>query len=782
MEKVAKLIIKFRLIIIAAVLVVTALFGVSIKNSFKFKVIMAEMCPLHHPYVQLNNEFIQTFGGGNIFMVVLEVKEGDRYNLETLAKIKKINDDIYFYPEGWRSLVYSIAQKKIKMVKGMPGGLDVSALMWPRIPDNNEGIERVKRGVIANELVNGVMVSKDGKAALIMGELKNDADMGKFFQFIYQIKEREEDDNTAIHMVGMPVLYGWIFNYLPQLTNIVGITFLISAVILVFIFGLRLQGIIVPLIIAAISSIWGLGFFSLMRLNFNPLMIVIPVLVGARALSHSVQLTQRYLEEYDQLGDARKAAQATIEGLLLATFSALVTDAAGFLVLILARIPGIQILSYTCAFWLFAILVLVGILGPVLCLYIPNPKIGTRLVKNSYPSQVLTVFQNRLAAFQANKIGSVSLISLMLIIGVVCFYYAKDTLVIGDIHPGSSILWPSSEYNQDCKLINEKFENAGTDTLNIVIKGEPGSYALETPEVLKNIDDFTEYLKESFPRLVSGTQSLVPICKKLNMELHERDPRWKVVPATKEGCGAMFYMYRTSAEPFDFDKFCDYEYKNGNIVVFLKDHTRKTIQKVMNAAYQYIEDHPMDNASYHMAGGTIGIIEAINQEIEYSQKNTLLFIFLVVFVFCSICFKSILAGVFLGIPLVIANLAAFAFMGYMNIGLDVNTLPVSAIGIGLGVDYGIYLLSRIEEEYRICGDLRRSNLIALITAGNAVIFTAVTLVIPVILWYFLSPLRFQAEMGLLLGILLAFNALGALIFIPSMVSLLKPKFLKKVAG
>ena len=778
MEKVAKFILKFRLLIVVAVLIVTALFAFSITKWFQFKVILGELMPLHHPYVQLTREFVETFGGGNSFIVVIRVKQGNIYNEKTLAKIKRISDDISYYPEQWRSLLYSIAQRKIKMVRGLPGGLDVSALMWPSIPSDKKGMERLKKGIKSNNLVNGVLVSKDDTAAIILGELKDDADVKKFFKFVYQLKKEEEDENTSLHMVGLPILYGWIFNYLPQLTNIVFVTFIISAVILVLIFGLRLQGIIVPLIVASISCIWGLGFFSLIRINFNPLMIVIPVLVGARALSHSVQLTQRYLEEYDQLRDAQKASQATIEGLFLATFSALVTDAAGFLVLILAKIPAIQILSYTCAFWLFSIFILVAILGPILCLYLPNPQGGKNFQDSIFP-RTLNIFQRRLAYFQLNKFGSAALIFLMFIVGIACLYYAKKTLIIGDIHPGSAVLWPDSQYNRDCKVVNDKFDNIGVDNLNIIVKGKPDSYAMCLPEVLRNIHSFEEYLRNKFPGLVNGSQSMAPICKKLNMEFHEGNPLWEVIDGTQKGCAMLFYLYKTSADPYDFNKYTDDEYNNGNIIIFLKNHTRETIRKVLKASYQYVEDHPMENATYYLAGGTIGIAEAVNQEIEYSQKDTLLLIFLVVFVFCAICFRSVTAGIFLGIPLVIANLAAFAFMGYMRIGLDVNTLPVSAIGIGLGVDYGIYLLIRIEEEYKKCGEISRSNLIALTTAGNAVFFTALTLVVPILFWYFLSPLRFQAEMGLLLSILLAFNALGALILIPSMVSIFHPKFLKK---
>jgi len=182
-------------------------------------------------------------------------------------------------------------------------------------------------------------------------------------------------------------------------------------------------------------------------------------------------------------------------------------------------------------------------------------------------------------------------------------------------------------------------------------------------------------------------------------------------------------------------------------------------------------------ADFKLCGGMIGVLAAINEEIAWSQAGTIMLIFCIVFVLCSSVFRSIWAGVVLAVPLIIANLAAFTYMVFKEISLDVNTLPVFAVGIGVGVDYGIYVISRFREEYTNTGDIDKAISKGVSTAGLGVVFTAITLTIPVLLWYFLSEIKFQAEMGLLLAFLLIFNMFGALFFIPSACYYFKPRFI-----
>jgi predicted RND superfamily exporter protein len=223
------------------------------------------------------------------------------------------------------------------------------------------------------------------------------------------------------------------------------------------------------------------------------------------------------------------------------------------------------------------------------------------------------------------------------------------------------------------------------------------------------------------------------------------------------------------------DQYVDYDWNNATITCYYKDYDSDLIRETLAKARQFIEDHPSDKVRFRLAGGLIGILAAVNEEVEYSYWVSLIVVFAAVFVLCVGTFRSIKAGIVLIVPLAISQVLSEAFMLLRGIDLNVNSLPVAAIAVGIGIDYGIYLLSRIAEEYAVCGDYETSNRIALETTGKAISFTATTLVAGVIFWVFLD-LKFQAEMGLLLGLLMLLNMVAALTIIPSLVQILKPGF------
>jgi predicted RND superfamily exporter protein len=174
----------------------------------------------------------------------------------------------------------------------------------------------------------------------------------------------------------------------------------------------------------------------------------------------------------------------------------------------------------------------------------------------------------------------------------------------------------------------------------------------------------------------------------------------------------------------------------------------------------------------------VGVEAGVREELASSQTLNLTLALLGVFIFCTLNFGSVIAGLLLTIPLAISNIITFALMGAYHIGVTVNTYPVSSIGIGLGVDYGIYFVGRLREERKNTGDLNTAIINTMKTNGRAIIIIATTLTVGLMLWVF-SALKFQAYMGVLLAVLLLLNMFGALLLLPSMIAILKPKFLSR---
>jgi len=294
-------------------------------------------------------------------------------------------------------------------------------------------------------------------------------------------------------------------------------------------------------------------------------------------------------------------------------------------------------------------------------------------------------------------------------------------------------------------------------------------------------------MRETAGRLVMFTSSIIFRFGGGAYFVHEGDPNWFFFPINDMALVGSYKRITAFSEPGSADMYVDEYDRSANIVIYCRDKMTSTIKTVMARVKEYIEKHsrlepPM---RYKLAGGSFGVQAAINEVIEKYQIRTLGGAILAIFIFCTISFRSFLAGTILIIPLIVSNIIAFALMatGFLYIiptpiTINTSTLPVSATGIGLGVDYGIYLLSRIMEEYKISQDLNAAITTAMTTTGKAVIYISTTLTLGILFWV-ISPLMFQAMMGFFLAVILLLNMMGALFLVTSLVAVLKPRFIVK---
>jgi predicted RND superfamily exporter protein len=148
---------------------------------------------------------------------------------------------------------------------------------------------------------------------------------------------------------------------------------------------------------------------------------------------------------------------------------------------------------------------------------------------------------------------------------------------------------------------------------------------------------------------------------------------------------------------------------------------------------------------------------------------------LTLFVLSAIAYRSTVAGLFYMPLVVMSNTITFAFMAWKGIGMNINTLPVAALGIGLGVDYAFYVVDGVKERFEETGDVMASIRGSLLTAGRGVLITGGTMIASVLVWY-ASSLKFQAEMGLLMALWLTVSAITSLLLIPAMIYVFRPAF------
>ena len=773
----AKGIVKHRvvvLILIGFVLTGVFLYGIT---KISVNVVLEDMFPYGHPFIKLHKEFGSQFGGASTVLIALKVKDGDIFNTPTLLKVKKISDSITFNNDAYMLLTASIAERKIKYMRGYSGGnVEMDGLMWPKIPQTPKELNFMKENVFTNPLYNGVLVSRDGKATLIISEFKENIDYSKLFNFFMGLKKESEDSNTTFHMIGKPVLLGWIYSYWPQMMKIFAVSICIM-VLLMWGFFRNWQGTLVPLLVGSLCTIWGLGFTGYMGINLSPLLFVLPFLVGARALSHTVQITHRYFEEYHRSGSKEVAAVETISTMFLPNISAILAEVMGFSVIFLAKIVLMQQLAVIMSFWMFSIFPGAGILAPIICYYLPPPKAKDPERRTSVISHINLALSN-FSTGQVRKFLVV--VGFILLTGL--FSYEATQLKVGDLHPGSPILKPHSVYNQDYAEINKTFDKAGADNFLVFFRGNQ-EFASKDPQVLKTFEAMDRFMASRLPDIYGGSASLAPIVRKLNKEFHDGNPLWAFIPGV-DLCNTMLFLFQSKSVPGDMDRYADPKFYNSNILMFFKNHTEATIDRIRKNVNEFFTIYPkqVDKGEFLLAGGVIGMETAVNEELGVAHVRIDATILIAIFLMCCITYRSFLAGFLLIIPLVISNIVAFGFMSFSKIGLSINTLPVSAVGVGVGVDFGIYLYSRYKEEYARTKDWAASIAVGSQTTALAVLYSALTLVLPLLSWYFLSSLRFQAQMGFLLALLLSVNMFAVLTLHPALVYILKPKFISKAAN
>lgn len=749
--------------VLVCLMTVTVWLASETSRGLSLRVLLEEMLPTERHNVQLVQKFGAQFGGANTTLIAVRNTKGDIYDPEFLQSYSEIVDEFYYHPDAIRHLVQGLSLRKTKSVRGGGGTVEINAVMWPAIPQTAEELERLRQDV--KEQYRGLLVSDVEDAAMIVADFNEGTDYEALAGFIDDLRITHADQGIEIHAAGRPLLLGLIYQSLGDVILIFGLS-LAAVIALLALYFRAMIGVVVPVVTASVATTWGLGVMGVAKYNLDPLLILLPAFVFAIVLSHSVQFVSRVFEQLQNHPDMRSSSKEALAKLLLPSGAAIVTDAAGFTVLVLVGIPAIQALALICTLWLLTIFPGL-LLAAALVAVMPKPKPGSyRLGLNSVERLW------RALNLQRNGVLVISLTLCAFVAGI----YGAGRLTIGD-EVGSSILWPESRFNSDAEYLNESFTLLGTDLLQVYIEGEENT--MVNPSVYHAIEALDRHMYQYLPE-ARPAQSLVPIVKSINSVLYEGDPSYGVVPDTLQELAFNTYLFRSKGEPGDFAAYTDPEWRIGNLSIPIINHAAETVERTIDVLENFIADGGTDNvesANFLFAGGQIGITKAVNDEIREANSKLLGAILLVIAVCVFLYYRSPLVSLLLVFSLATSNFVTYAFMAASGIGLNLNTLVLSALGIGLGVDYGIYMLDRIREETRAGYTPFDAVARAISTAGNAIFITAFAMIIPMLPWLMLSSLRFQAEMGMLLGMVLFLNMIGALVFLPSAVLIFKPKAL-----
>ncbi len=765
---IVRLTLKHRWPTLVALAAITVFFGwqaASVRMYSKF----SDLLPQAHPYVAVYNHYRKIFGTANTMTVELQVRRGDIFNYKTLNKLRYIHQQLDLMDGVDHNQINSIIGTNARKVIATSGGLIISKPLLPdQIPTAPADLARLRYDVL-HSLAYGVLVSPDATSALVTaGFNEGEIDYAEMHRRLAAIKRAVEDDNTTMYAAGEPVLKAWCWYYKGELAEIFGVTglFIVGSLVLYF---RRAYGVLLPVVGAAAQVIWGLGFLGLLGYNLDVLVLVIPLLVTARAASHGVQLLERYFEELERTGDRHRAVRDSMDELFLPGAIGILADAAGILVLGVATIPLVRKVAFFASFWGFSNIFTILILLPLLLDILPTPRVTRHYVPHwmaaalHWVGESCTSRRGRWVVFGAAAV--------VVVLGI----QQALKLPIGYTEPGSPLLWQDSDFNVSARHINQTY--GGFNELVVYLDGDHEN-AMKDPALLALLDEFSHYMMAQ-PQ-ASGSRYITPLVRRLQSLFHYNDPMWDVYPQDLKGIGQMLFMYQSSApSPTIIFQYMDYNARYGQFVIFYKDIEGSTVIEALARARKFIAAHPFPQVRFVLAGGSIGLTAALNDEIAYSDRVSTLLIMAVVFTLIALSYSSLTAGAMVLMTLIAAGVVSFLYIGLKGVGININTLPVTAVGMGIGVDYILYVVDRIKREFGRLHDYDAAIKRAINTSGMAVTFTATTLVGGVLPWYWMSSLRFSAEMALLLALLMLTHWLAAITLVPSIFSIMRPSFVAR---
>ncbi|MGO8855158.1 MAG: efflux RND transporter permease subunit [Steroidobacteraceae bacterium] len=745
----------------------------------QLKTIFSDLLPRDDPFVQVYKDH-PNFGNPLTITLMVRRKDGDIYNAESLEKVWQLTRDIDLAPGVDHDQILSIATEKARYAEATPFGIDVRPLMEDHAPRTAEEIAAFRGRVDKSPNARTFLVSNDGTATLINATfIEKRLDYGIAFAFVQNLVVKSRDAHHDVYMAGQPALTGWVYHYESQMFGIFSVTLaaLLGALIL---YMRNVVGVVTPIVTSAVAAIWGFGFVGWLRSPIEPLLMIVPLLLVARSLSHCVQFTERYFEVYAQVKDRIKAAEITMGVMMAPSVLGIFCDIVGIFLIALAPIPAMQRFALFCGFWAIWLIPTGVFLISLLLTVLPAPKNIVNITGGAGEFGVHRFIKKVLTYLSTVTYGKRARYTSIAVVVVAVFaIYTALQIRIGNPTEGSNLLWDDSEFNTAVRQINDHFP--GVNTLEIVFEGknqmDPNrvTHQADTVVTMLKLQNLIEH-GASPPR---ATLSIADYFMEGNRLFAGGNPKWLPLDPNDGAVNAAAQAVMLGSSAKAFSNVVDFEQENGTVSLWYKDNKQDTVVAALRQVRAAVRQLGVDHGAFRirLGTGTIALQEAMNNVVERYHWVVIGLLNVVILIGCSIAYRSIVAGLILLAPVNLANFILNACMHLMGIGLDVNSLMVAAIGVGVGIDYGIYLLSRICEEHQAhASNWGLTLTAALTTTGRAILFTSTIMLIGILPWYFLSALKFMADMGLLLALTLTSNMVLALIVLPLLVWLVKPAF------
>ena len=755
------------LVTLFALVSLAMIFGIS---QLRLDTGLARMVPQNHEYIRNLLRYKDELGLGNDVHIVLSLKPGaagDIFNPRYMQALKQLSDSVANLPGVDKSKMKSLWTPNVRWIDVTKDGF-VGGEVIPNSYDGSaDSLDKLKRNVLRSGQV-GMLVADDFRSTMIDAPLIEG--LFNYRDISHQLDALQQQFGQGpyeVHINGVAKIIGDLIDGGRQIAVFFLVAMALTFLLLLWDFGDIVSALTV-VFCALITVVWQqgimglLGVFGVHGFGLDPYSMLVPFLVFAIAVSHSVQVVNMVAVQYTE-GDAdpETAARHAFRSLIKAGALGLAMEALGFLTLLMIRIQVIQSLAISASIGVALILLTSFVLLPVLMSYF---RISPRAIARAHSKSTATGIWGLLAHMTRRPmaISAILLALLMLVAAVV----EGRGLKIGDLDRGAPELKADSRYNRDDAYISHHY-SISADVLVIMVK-TPAQQCTSF-ETLETIDRLQWYL-DNVPG-VQSAKSLVTGTKRVLVGFNESNPRWSTIVSDDH------VLNDATSQLTDlYSADCDLV----PVFVFLNDHKAQTLQRVTDAIKSFRRQYDRPDVQILLASGNAGI-EAASNDVIASSKNPMLgLVYAVVIVLSFIAFRSWRPVVCIVFPLVVTSMLCEALMTFLGIGVKVATLPVIALGVGIGVDYGIYIYARLESYLKQGLPLDAAYEATVASTGRAVSFTGMTLAIGVLTWVF-SPIKFQADMGILLTFMFLWNMVGALVLLPALAHFLVPRTLKPSA-
>jgi predicted RND superfamily exporter protein len=744
----------------------------------KLETIFSDLLPSDDPFVQVFKAH-PNFGNPLTVTIMVRRTDGDLYSVDTLAKVWKLTRDIDLTPAVDHDQILSITTEKARYYEATPMGIDMRPLMGGRPPQTDEEMAEFRARVDKAPNVRQFLISNDERSTLIAATfIEHRIDYGEVFEYVERLAAEAADEHHEVFVAGQPILIGWVYRYEWQMVGIFAVT--LGALILALVLYTRnWVGVITPIVTSATAAVWAFGFVGWLNISIEPLLMVVPLLLIARAFSHSVQFTERFYEIYAEVRDRRRAAELTMTVMMAPSVLGILTDVLGIVVVVAAPIPAMVRHAIFCGMWAMWLIPTGCVLISLLLASLPAPTNVERLAPGAQQgrSNRLETVLGRIATLSQGRLAWRT--GVVVIVASALVVFTARQIKIGNPVEGSNLLWEDSAFNTAVRAINANFP--GVNTLEIVLEAKDPDGPIWTAQQLDTVMTALQLqrLVESDITPPRATLSFADYLTESNRLFHGGNPQWLDLDPRERAVNAAAVAALMGTSAKNFGHVVDPGLQHSTVSLWYTDNKQETVDAALAVARRAVDAVKADHPEFRvrLATGTIALQEAVNRVIARYQWLLLGLINVCVFAMCAIAYRSWLAGLILLIPVNLANEALIAAMHLLGVGLDVNSMIVAAIGVGVGIDYGIYLLSRIcEEAQSRSGDWNHAIESALKTTGRAILFTASVMVVGILPWYLMSGLKFVADMGLLLMAIMAINVVLSLIVLPLIVGWIKHAF------